>query len=208
VRALGHCPAGLELETLKQLRFDALMKRLDCAWARWGFQTAGKPDDDLQLMSWDEARDLSRRGFTIGAHGLNHAILTRETKESAFAEIEESLAKVSSELRTRCQTFAFPNGNYNFELTRHALRCGATTVMTTEPMWTDDCSSFARLPRIQLFAEFSRSRIELKIALAALTGVLASPDGSGRAYRSFEKRSRKIKIPTVDQGGLGEHGKN
>ena len=208
VRALGHCPAGLELETLKQLPFDALMKRLDCAWARWGFQTAGKPDDDVQPMSWDEARDLSRHGFTIGAHGLTHAILTRETKERALAEIEESLAKVSSELRARCQTFAFPNGNYNSELTRHALRCGATTVMTTEPMWTDDCSSFSRLPRIQLFPEFSRSRIELKIALAAMTGMLANPDGSGRAYRSVEQRSRKIKIQMVEQGAFGEHGQN
>jgi len=208
VRALGHCPAGLELETLKQLPFDALMKRLDSAWARWGFQAAARPDDDVQPMSWDEARDLRRRGFTIGAHGLTHAILTRETKERAFAEIEASLAKVSSELRTRCQTFAFPNGNYNSELTRHALRCGATTVMTTEPMWTDGCSLFSRLPRIQLFAGFSRSRIELKIALAALTGALANPDGSGRAYRSLEKRSRKIKIPMVEQGAFGEHGKN
>jgi len=50
---------------------------------------------------------LSRRGFDIGAHGLTHAILTRETKERAFAEIEESLATVSSELGARCRTFAF-----------------------------------------------------------------------------------------------------
>jgi peptidoglycan/xylan/chitin deacetylase (PgdA/CDA1 family) len=181
VRALGHCPAGLELETLKNLPVDDLMKRLDRACARWGIQAAGEIDDEVQPMSWEEARDLSRRGFTLGAHGRTHAILTCETKARAFAEIEESLAKVSSEVGIRCQTFAFPNGNHNSELTKHALRCGATTTMTTEPLWVDGSSSLSRLPRIQLFGEFTRARIELKLALAAISGALTNPNGSGRA---------------------------
>ena len=144
-------------------------------------------------MSWEDARRLSRRGFSIGAHGLTHAILTREARENACAEIELSLAKVRSQLGASCDTFAFPNGNYSANLAQHALQCGARTVMTTEPMWTDGCSSFSRLPRVQLFGEFTRARIELKVALAAMTGALANPDGSGRAYRSVAKRSRKTK---------------
>lgn len=192
VRKLGHCPTGLELETLKQLPFAALNERLDRAWAQFGVGPEMASEDVLP-MSWEEARSLSRRGFTIGAHGLTHAILPRETKVRAVAEIEESLARVSSELGIRCQTFAFPNGNCSSELMGHALRCGATTVMTTEPMWTDASSSFSRLPRVQLFGEFTRAQIELKVALAAMTGVLANPDGSGRAYRSVARRSRKMK---------------
>jgi hypothetical protein len=62
-----------------------------------------------------------------------------------------------------------------------------TTVMTTEPMWSDRESPLWRLPRIQLFGEFDRTRIELKIALAALRGVLANPDGTGRAYLHEQK---------------------
>jgi len=193
VRALGHCPAGLELKTLKRLPFADLMERLDGACARWQIQPAAETDDHLRPMSWDEARDLSRRGFTVGAHGVTHAILPRETRARAFAEVEESLAKVSSELGTRCQTFTFPNGNYNGELTRHALRCGATTVMTTDPMWTDASASLSRLPRIQLFGEFTRSRIELKVALAAMTGALPNPNGSGRAYRSIALRNQQVR---------------
>lgn len=192
VGALGHCPAGLELETLKQLTFAELNERLDRACAQFGIRPAAE-SDDVRLMSWEEARSLSRRGFSIGAHGRTHAILTREKKERAFAEIEESLVTVSSELGARCKTFAFPNGNYTFELARHASHCGAVTVMTTEPMWVDHESSRWRLPRIQLFGKFTRARIELKIALAAMRGVLANPDGSGRAYRSIENRHRKIK---------------
>jgi peptidoglycan/xylan/chitin deacetylase (PgdA/CDA1 family) len=187
VRHLGYCPRGLELEILKKLPFDRLLEKLDRAFAHYDFKPASEPDD-ARLMSWDDARSLARRGFTIGAHGVTHAILTNETKQRAFAEIEESLAAVSSELGAPCQTFAFPNGNYSPELAGHALRCGATTVMTTEPMWVDRKNPFCRLPRIQLFGEFSPALIELKIALAAQPGVLANPDGSGRAYRSTARR--------------------
>src|SRR5688572_12076716 len=167
------------------------MKRLDGACALRGIQAGGEMDDNVQPMTWEEARDLSRRGFTLGAHGRTHAILTRETKGRAFAEIEESLAKVSSELGTQCRTFAFPNGNHNPELVQHALRCGATTVMTTEPMWADSYASLSHLPRIQLHGESAPARIKLKVALAARPGLLTNPDGSGRAYRSIARRHRK-----------------
>lgn len=182
VKALGYCPAGLELATLKQLPFEALTRRLEQAGAGCKLKPADGADD-LIPMSWDEARHLHQRGFTIGAHGSTHAILTHEPKARAFAEIEESLARVSVEIGARCNTFAFPNGNYNLELTQHALRSGATTAMTTAPMWADRTSALWRLPRIQLFGGFSRARIELKLALAAFNGILPNPDGSGRLYR-------------------------
>jgi peptidoglycan/xylan/chitin deacetylase (PgdA/CDA1 family) len=205
VKQLGYCPAGLELETLKSLPFSVLMKRLERAGANYGFIPANE-SDDFRPMSWDDARNLARRGFTIGAHGRTHAILTRETKERAFTEIEESLAKVSSELGAPCVTFAFPNGNYTQELAEHALGCGAATIMTTEPSWADDQSALWRLPRVQLFGEFSRSRIELKIALAALGGLLANPDGSGRTSRS--KARRRVHFGRGTEGPGCERGKS
>lgn len=184
VRALGRCPAGLELDTLKRLPYDALTRRLDTAWDHAGIHLEElQLDDDTLPMSWENARALHRRGFTIGAHGLTHAILTNEMKERAFAEIEGSIRTVAAEMRAPCTTFAFPNGNYSAELLRHAHRCGATTVMTTEPRWMDILASRHTLPRIQLFGEFSRTRIELKIALAAVPGTLVNPDGTGRAYK-------------------------
>ena len=201
VSALGHCPAGLELETLKQLPFVALNERLDQACARFEI----KPDmesEDVRPMSWEDARGLSRRGFSIGAHGVTHAILTREPRKKACGEIELSLAIVSSELGVPCDTFAFPNGNHDAELAKHALHCGARTVMTTEPMWTDARSALWRLPRIQLFGEFDRTRIELKIALAAMRGVLANPDGTGRAYR--EMREQQGMVPDNGTGSPEE----
>lgn len=199
VKHLGHCPAGLELQTLKKLPFDELTERLDRACAHHNF-TPDSEAPDARPMSWDEARDLARRGFTIGAHGETHTILTNETKARALAEIENSLAKVSSELGAPCTTFAFPNGNYTPELAQYAFRCGATTVMTTEPMWMNNCLQLWQIPRIQLFEGFSRAKIELKIALAARPGVLPNPNGSGRDYYSQFRRGvlRQSQPPVVN----------
>jgi peptidoglycan/xylan/chitin deacetylase (PgdA/CDA1 family) len=180
VRTLGSCPAGLEVETLKRLPFDVLSELLDRACAQYG--VADMESDHVRPMSWDDARRLSQQGFSIGAHGCTHAILTRQSKDAACAEIAQSLAAVSSELGSPCRSFAFPNGNYTTDLAQYALECGAATVMTTDPTWADRASSLGRLPRVQLFGEASPARIQLKIALAALRGVLANPDGTGRAY--------------------------
>lgn len=183
IRTLGYCPAGLELNTLKQLANAELMSRLENAYARHRVDgTSLSSSEHVRPMSWDEARDLKHRGFTIGAHGVTHAILTNEPPARAVTEIEESLRRVTSEMRAPCTTFAFPNGNHSTELLRHVRRCGASAVMITEPRWVDAHDSCQSLPRIQLFGEFSRARIELKIALAALPGALTNPDGTGRSY--------------------------
>jgi peptidoglycan/xylan/chitin deacetylase (PgdA/CDA1 family) len=188
VRTLGRCPAGLELDALKQLPFEALCERLERACRQYGCEPAGA-SDDLLPMSWDEARCLYRRGFAMGAHGVTHAILTRESGTRAFAEIEGSLERVSRELGARCETFAFPNGNHTLDLARHARNCGARTVMTTEPTWADGRTALWRLPRVQLFGESSPAKIQLKIALAAARGALPNPDGTGRRYRSGRSRA-------------------
>ena len=165
------------------------MGRLEEACAACQFKPGEEPDD-LRPMSWDEARSLNRRGFTLGAHGLTHAILTRETRERALAEIEQSLSKVTVEVGAPCTTFAFPNGNYNTELVQHALRCGASTIMTTEPAWADTASALGCLPRIQLFGGSSQARIESKIAMAAFNGLLPNPNGSGRGRRFIHSEGR------------------
>jgi peptidoglycan/xylan/chitin deacetylase (PgdA/CDA1 family) len=197
VKAIGHCPAGLELHTLKRLPFRLLMERLETACQEHHFQ-AREDSADARPMSWQEARSLHQRGFAIGAHGMTHAALTRESRRRAFTEIEASMAKVTQELGACCDTFAFPNGNYTTELARHASRCGATTVMTTDPWWADEHARLWRLPRVQLFEGFTRARIEIKIALAACKGALAKPDGSGRRYRAFEQGGCSSRVSSLD----------
>ena len=181
VQALGYTPAGLDHPTLKRLPLAEVSGRLDRAFAHYGV----RPDmqsDDVRPMSWDDARRLARQGFTIGAHSVRHATLTNEAARDALSDIERSIATVSAELAAPCASFAFPNGNYTPPLARHALEVGVQTVMTTEPVWADARTLPWRVPRIQLFGEQSRAKIDLKLAAAATGRLLVNPNGTGRDY--------------------------
>lgn len=185
VRALGQAPPGLKLGTLKSLPLAALRERLERACTAHG--VAGDPAAaDVGAMTWDDARRLARRGFTIGAHGLTHAIVTNEPDETARDEIGRSIAEVGMQIGTPCVTYAFPNGNHTASLARYAYERGINTVMTTRPTWVNRSSPAWRLPRVQLFGGQSRAMIEMKLAAAATGCLLADPDGvSGRFARAM-----------------------
>ena len=199
-RKLGNLPGALQLRTLKRLPYSLLVNRLDCACAQYGVD-ADLNDDDVGLMTWEQARSLHRSGFSIGAHGFTHAILTRETRAAAFESIKKSIAMVQEEIGAPCSSFAFPNGNYTAELAQHAMRCGVKMVMTTEPTWADQSFELWRLPRLQFFRTDSPGKIKIKIAAAASGLVLNNPDGTGKAYRAINRlvRQRFSPVPTVSK---------
>jgi peptidoglycan/xylan/chitin deacetylase (PgdA/CDA1 family) len=186
----GALAPDLQLNTLKQLPYAVLVSRLERACLQYGVE-ADLNDDHVGLMTWEQVRGLHQRGFSIGAHGFTHAILTREPKIAAFESIEKSIAKVREMTGAPCSSFAFPNGNYTPELAQHAVRCGAKMVMTTEPIWAGEASALWRLPRLQFFAMDSPGKIKLKIAVAASGLVLNNPDGSGKAYQAINRCGRQ-----------------
>ena len=61
-------------------------------------------------MSWNDARELVRQGFEVGAHTVNHAILSRVPLTEATREILDSQARVKAETGTCSSTFCYPNG--------------------------------------------------------------------------------------------------
>ena len=78
-------------------------------------------DGDIGPMSRDAARDLARRGFTIGAHSLRHAILICKTEASTLSDVEQNIAEVSSEIGTPRKSFAFHNRNNTERLCTSSL---------------------------------------------------------------------------------------
>jgi peptidoglycan/xylan/chitin deacetylase (PgdA/CDA1 family) len=186
----GALSADLQLNTLKQLPYAVLVSRLERACLQYGVE-ADLNDDHVGLMTWEQIRRLHQRGFSIGAHGFTHAILTREPRFAALESIEKSIAKVREVIGAPCSSFAFPNGNYTPELAHHAVRCGAKMVMTTEPIWVGESSALWRLPRLHFSATDSPGKIKLKIALAASGLILNNPNGSGKAYRGINRSGRQ-----------------
>jgi peptidoglycan/xylan/chitin deacetylase (PgdA/CDA1 family) len=68
------------------------------------------PHGRYRFMSWDHVRQLVKDGFEVGAHTVNHAILSRVPLKSAEEEILVSQARVREETGTCCPVFCYPNG--------------------------------------------------------------------------------------------------
>lgn len=67
-------------------------------------------EGDYRFMNWHQARQLLQAGFEIGAHTVNHPIMSKIGLQEAQKEILTSRDKVVAEL-TRCsETFCYPNG--------------------------------------------------------------------------------------------------
>lgn len=68
------------------------------------------PFDDYQFMNWDNIKELSRAPFTIGAHTVNHPILTNVSQQIAEQEILNSRDDVINHIGTCSRVFCYPNG--------------------------------------------------------------------------------------------------
>lgn len=110
------CTAAERADFVKQMKRE--MKHLDWRLAEQRVHELGEkfgvadtpPYGQYRFMSWDDARQLTRDGFEVGAHTVNHAILSRVPLENAEEEILESRDRVLAETGTCCSTFCYPNG--------------------------------------------------------------------------------------------------
>lgn len=62
------------------------------------------------MLSWEEARAMSREGIRFGSHTASHPILSRVDAARARRELIESKAVIERELDAPVDGFAYPNG--------------------------------------------------------------------------------------------------
>ena len=86
------------------------------------------------MLSWDEVDAIRGLGFSIGAHTINHPILSRVESEAAWGEIHGSKVAIEKKLGLPVRSFAYPNGgvdDYSPEtvglVERAGFRCAVTT---------------------------------------------------------------------------------
>lgn len=181
IKRLGNIPEELKPEQLKRMPLAQIHAQLDQFAEKYPV-CPDTNDPYVGAMSWDEARTLHKKGFTIGAHTRNHPILINESLEVAKGEIRGSIASVTREMGQDCVTFAFPNGSYTDNLALFAASCGVKTVMTTDPIWVGASAEMWRLPRIDIYNHYDPQKILIKVAAALPGCLLKNPNGTGRAY--------------------------
>lgn len=115
-------------------------------------------------MSWRELDELAHDPLvTIGAHTVNHTILSKTTPEAARNEVVQSKRVLEAQFAKPVRHFAYPIGDRSsagpreFELVREA---GFSTGVTTRPglLFRAHGSHLTALPRLSLNGHFQSVR--------------------------------------------------
>jgi peptidoglycan/xylan/chitin deacetylase (PgdA/CDA1 family) len=87
----------------------------------------------LQMLSWEEVRQLAGAGVEIGSHGVNHEIHNHAQPESIRRfELLQSKVELESQLGRSCSFLAFPNGDFTLSSADEARDAGYKLAFTTQ----------------------------------------------------------------------------
>jgi peptidoglycan/xylan/chitin deacetylase (PgdA/CDA1 family) len=125
------------------------------------------------MMSTDHVRDLIASGFDIGAHTVNHPILSSLDAATARREVAESKRMLERVLGREVRLFAYPNGrpgdDYGQRECDIVQDAGFLAAFSTRAAVVDETAKVFELPRI---APWDRSGIKhcARLLWAAWTG--------------------------------------
>jgi peptidoglycan/xylan/chitin deacetylase (PgdA/CDA1 family) len=128
-------------------------------------------------MGWDELATLAADPLvTIGAHTVNHPILTKLDDKAAAAELALSRDVIAAALGVRPAHLAYPVGDRSAAGPREfrlARELGFKTAVTTRPgvIFRQHGEHLTALPRISLNGDFQRPRYTKVLLSGAATGL-------------------------------------
>jgi len=128
-------------------------------------------------MSWSEISELAADPLvTIGAHTVNHVMLSKATDEAARAELKLGRSVLEAALGTAPAHLAYPYGDratVGRREFRLAAEVGYKTAVTTRPgvLFPDHSKHLMALPRLSLNGQFQQRRYVRVMMSGAATAV-------------------------------------
>lgn len=122
------------------------------------------PDEDRDLLTWDEVRTLAREGVTIGSHGNVHEPLTRRDRASLDRDLAESRRRLESVLGPGAYPFCFAYGAWNGEARSAVEAAGFSSAVTTDAGLNDGSADRFALRRFLIGADDDRARLRASVS--------------------------------------------
>ncbi len=116
------------------------------------------------LLGWDELRELTRRGFAVESHSLNHYYLSAQTLELQAQELRQSRARLEAELDRPAELLAYPFGDpASFDRTSRTLarEAGYTAAFALGGRYTDQARDAWAIPRFGMSRQTPAWQLEL-----------------------------------------------
>lgn len=124
------------------------------------------------MLTWDQARDMSAAGIELGAHTVNHPLLSYEDAASVEMELKASKQAIEERLGKRVRAFAYPNGDWNERVREQVAAAGFECAFTTHSAWHDSKEDSLSVSRVLLHegnitsqtGEFSPAMLNMTLA--------------------------------------------
>jgi peptidoglycan/xylan/chitin deacetylase (PgdA/CDA1 family) len=97
---------------LKALPLDLAMARVAELAERMGMDLPDAPPEGFAPLSWDDVRQLERRGIAFGTHTARHVTLSAESDETAWRELEQSTRALQAHADHPSTVFCYPTGRF------------------------------------------------------------------------------------------------
>jgi peptidoglycan/xylan/chitin deacetylase (PgdA/CDA1 family) len=103
----------------------------------------GKPG----FMSWDDLRELTRAGMTVGAHGLEHSALSELPEPELTRQLKETRRIIEAKLGRAPETMSLPGGAGGRREVEAARAAGFRLVMGSVPRRASAAGPGVAVPR-------------------------------------------------------------
>jgi peptidoglycan/xylan/chitin deacetylase (PgdA/CDA1 family) len=153
LRALPPDPVGAEYQLKRVLKYDVSAADRDRLLDEI-FRAAGGDDAELARQVWlspEDCRALDAAGVELGAHTVNHLVLSSLDRATQRAEIEGSLRDLRQWLGHDVASFAYPYGrswDYNEDTLAVLRELGLRSAITAMPGLNEVSTGRLELRRI------------------------------------------------------------
>lgn len=158
---------GREEASVRLLGYAERMRQAEAMeWVAATCRELDVPPPPPAVLDWDELRELSNDGVTIGSHTRTHPLLTRIPAEQVRAELAGALGDLKRELRTVVPILAYPAGAFDERVVRIVEEEGYLLAFTT----VRGVNNLARAHPLMLRRIYVGRRTSLALLRAQLMG--------------------------------------
>ena len=104
-----RCATDLSLRCQDALQADRLACVADLS-READVELPAAPPPEFAPLTWDEARQLERKGIAFGPHSVTHPVLSSTSADHAASEIAESWVRLRAEIQHPVPVFSYPHG--------------------------------------------------------------------------------------------------
>jgi peptidoglycan/xylan/chitin deacetylase (PgdA/CDA1 family) len=116
----------------------------------------------MRSLNWEQLGEMAEGGFEVGSHTLTHPHLQHLEGEELRQELADSRARITERLG-RCDTLAYPFGEWSPAVAEAAAECGYRFAFTLPTATGQRRAGAHSIPRINVDYRDEESRLRRKL---------------------------------------------